>query len=161
MVEKRARMLALTGGTGQFGRFSGLPKDLPTLNELGIAHYLERLGVPYTTHQRVKKLIPAWPHGANAEFDMYVPSLGLALDINPAWHLGGRSEIPHVAMLDRAKQKYARSAGIKLITLDPSDTTAAYAREVNSKLVPYLLEQGVRAIPWDEARPTRTKRLSR
>src|SRR5438445_12691665 len=93
---KRAKIASgeFKSGAGQFGRFTGAPAHLPTLNELGIAQYLDTLGVSYITHARVRDIIPDSQLSPRAEFDLYIPSLNLAIEDNPAWHLGGKSEIP-------------------------------------------------------------------
>jgi hypothetical protein len=152
-------LLAKTKGKAQFGRWTGLPKHLPTVNEFGLIAYLVKLRLPYRKHVRIHEIAPSALIGHNAEFDIFVSRLGLAIDINPAWHLGGKSEIPRVAEIDRFKQIIARDAGIHLIQLDPTESAAGFARAVNSKLVPYLRSQGVRAFEWPEQLSVREQRL--
>jgi hypothetical protein len=137
-------------GRPQFGRFTGLPKGLPTMNEFGVTDYLERLGVPYETHRRVSSIDPDWPGGVNAEYDIYVPTLGLAIEINPTWHKGGKSEIPRVAQLDTWKEQSAKRTGIELVALDPTERASTFAKAVNRALVPRLQEAGIPAPRWEE-----------
>lgn len=137
-------------GLPQFGRFTGLPKSLPTMNEFGVTNFLDANRIPYTTHERIKHIDPDFEGGHNSEFDIYVPSLALAIELNPAWHLGGKSEIPSVAALDRAKQRSAKRSGIELVALDPAESPARFAHEVNTKLIPYLRSQGLNVRNWEE-----------
>lgn len=148
---RKQKAAGASKGLSQFGRFTGLPKNLSTMNEFGVVNYLQNLGLHVETHRHVRDIDPAWPYGINAEYDLYVPELGLPIELSPGWHLGGPAEIPRVAALDRAKIKSAKRTGQHLVVLDPKERASEFAHEVNSKLVPYLRESGINAPLWSEA----------
>jgi len=151
-VRERLKRGGYSGGVSyaRFGRFTGLPKHLSTLSELGITQYLDSLHLRYRTHVPVRDVISEWPSKGRAEFDVFVPSLALAIELNPAWHKGGRSEIPRVAELDALKARASKSAGIKLVSIDPTETSRGFAHNINFRLVPFLRENGIRAPLLDE-----------
>src|SRR2546427_1787534 len=148
---KRAKIASgeFKSGAGQFGRFTGAPKELPTLNGLGLSQYLDSLHVPYEAHARVKRLTGDENINPRVEFDLWLPTLAIAIEDNPAWHLGGKSEIPRVAELDRMKIRIAKEHGINLIVIDPTDRADSFAKAVNAELVPALRAAGIKAYMWD------------
>ena len=158
---RKQREAGASQGKAQFGRFTGLPKDLSTMNEFGIENYLQRLGLTPARHRHVGEFDPDWKMGRNAEYDIFVPELGLAIEINPAWHKGGKSEIPRVAALDRAKEKSAARTGLKLVAIDPTERASTFAQAVNQQLVPYLREQGIHAPYWEEHLSTVQDKMAR
>ena len=153
------------GGVKQFGRFTGLPGHIPTLTELGVTAYLDRLKVPYELHRKVATVVPDYPGGNRAEYDIFLPKYGIAIESSPGWHEGGSSEIPRVAQNDRLKREYSEKAGIMVLSFDPGDDANEFARNFNSKVVPILREHGINAPVLNiynyEKKRRQPKRLSR
>lgn len=137
-----------------FGRFSGLSADTPTMNELAITQYLDAYGIDYKMH---KKLGEDYPQYGNIEYDLYLPSKHVAIEISPAFHNAarikkylenpdiapeGRKNLARVLRNDETKNRVAKEHGIEVVTIDPQDNANKFSKEINEKLVPVLRSAG-------------------
>jgi hypothetical protein len=168
--ERRAQ-----GAGAGFGRFSGLPPEVPTMHELGITQYLDNQRIPYVKHYNLARDYPDYGH-RELEADIYLPSKGIIIEVSPGWHVGpkayayihnpaaspaGRKNIARVIRNDKTKARLARDHGLRLVTLDPGMTLNQFGREVNEKLIPALREAGYNPRPWHVESAARANALRR
>jgi len=162
--QKKEKTAQLTLDTGEpvkahgFGRFSGLPPEIPTLNELVITQYLAKNGIKYQTHATFDQLFPSEiPEHPDIEYDIYIPEKLIAVEISPKWHdpekikkyitrkdtpTEARKNLTRVLRNDELKAEVARSHGIDLIVIDPTEDVNVFASRINKSLVPVLRVAG-------------------
>jgi hypothetical protein len=139
-----------------FGRFGGLPPEVPTMNELAITQFLDANDIDYTLHKKLGEDFPEYGF-PRIEYDVYIPSKHIAIEVSPAFHNAarikaylekkdiapeGRKNLSRVLRNDEIKKRAAQEHGIELVSIDPQDTANKFSDEINKKLIPVLRQAG-------------------
>ncbi len=131
------------GNIGTFGPQSGMRRGEPTRDEWQIASYLDSIGLEYIHKMKLGEIDPTVGK-PKVEYDLFIPSLLIAIETSPGWHEGGPSELARVAENDKFKRKFAKENGIELFVYDPDEKFGS-AEFINTVLAPELRTHGVDA----------------